>query len=341
MEPSYLKKIAISVNSVIFCLVFGHMLFFHYIDVPFLVAFSIPDACVYIIGFVLIYFNKLNIYVWLLYSWITFYSGVTTICIGGEYGFHLYCFSLIPIIFVTEYISFKQKYRSMKALPVSIVIAAFYIICTGCASYFGPVFKCSHRHRTILWSFNAVIVFVFLISFTYYLIKVIIISEEKLKKAAQTDPLTQLYNRHYMFDRLENITNEDKQCILAMTDIDDFKQINDTYGHNAGDEVLKHLSELARKECSDCEISRWGGEEFLIISYAPYQETVAMFEELRKKVEASPVSYDGKEIKVTITVGIASRSSGQDPDKWIQIADNRLYHGKNNGKNCIVVNSDV
>lgn len=341
MEPSYLKKIAITVNSVIFCLVFGHMLFFRYIDVPFLVAFSIPDACVYIIGFVLIYFNKLNIYVWLLYSWITFYSGVTTICIGGEYGFHLYCFSLIPIIFVTEYITFKQRYRRMKALPVSIVIAAFYIICTGYASCFGPVFQCSHKHKTILWSFNAVIVFVFLISFTYYLIKVIIISEKKLKQAAQTDPLTHLYNRHYMSDRLEIITNEDKQCILAMADIDDFKQINDNYGHNAGDEVLKSLSEQLGSECTDCEISRWGGEEFLIISYAPYSETIAMFEELRRKVEASPVSYNGKEINVTITVGIAARCLGQDPDEWIQVADKMMYHGKNNGKNCIIANNEL
>lgn len=340
MELSHLKKIAWIVNIAIFLMVFGHMIFFWYIDVPFLVAFSIPDACVYIIGFVLIHYDKLNIYVWLVYCWITLYTCVTTICIGIGYGFHLYCFSIVPIIFVTEYIAYKQKRRSMKALPVSLIITAFYIIFTSYGSSHGPVFERSGKQTAFFWSLNALVVFSFLIAFISYLIRLIIISEEKLKKAAQTDPLTQLYNRHYMFERLKIITNEDKQCILAMTDIDDFKQINDTYGHNAGDEVLKHLSELARKECSDCEISRWGGEEFLIISYAPYQETVAMFEELRKKVEVSPVSYDGKKINVTITVGIASRYSGQDPDKWIQIADNRMYYGKNNGKNRIVVNND-
>ena len=338
MEPSYLRKIALAVNIVILCLVFGHMMFFHYIDVPFLVLFSIPDACVYIIGFFLIYRDKLNIYVWLVYCWITLYSGVTTICIGCGYGFHLYCFSMIPIIFVTEYITYKQQKYTMKALPVSIVIALFYIVCTGCSVYFGPLFECSHRHQTLFWSFNAFIVFCFLISFTYYLIKIIIISEDKLKQAAQVDQLTRLYNRHYMFDRLEAITGEDKQCVLAMTDIDDFKQINDNYGHNAGDEVLKSLAEHISEECSDCEISRWGGEEFLIISYAPYPEAIEMFDKLRKKVESSPVDYEGKEIKVTITVGIASRNKGQDPNEWIKLADNRLYCGKNNGKNCIVTN---
>ncbi len=338
MEPAFLRKIATAVNSIIFILVFGHMLFFYYIDVPFLVAFSVPDACIYIIGFILIYFDKLHIYVWLLYSWITLYTGVTTISIGVGYGFHLYCFSMIPIIFVTEYISYKQNRRSMKALFVSIVIAMFYIIYTVYATYFGPVFECSQRHKALFWSFNALVVFCFLISFTYYLIKIIIISEEKLTQAAQIDQLTRLYNRHYMYDRLINITTKDQKCILAITDIDNFKCINDTYGHNAGDEVLKGLSEQIRKECSNCEISRWGGEEFLIISYKSYSETISMLDNVRKKIENSSINYDGKEIKVTITIGIASRCSGQNPNEWIQIADKRLYYGKNNGKNCIVTN---
>lgn len=336
MELSHLKKIAWIVNIAIFLLVFGHMIFFWYIDVPFLVAFSIPDACVYIIGFVLIHYDKLNIYVWLVYCWITLYTCVTTICIGIGYGFHLYCFSIVPIIFVTEYIAYKQKRRSMKALPVSLIITAFYIIYTSYGSGHGPVFERSGKQTAFFWSLNALVVFSFLIAFISYLIRLIIHSEDELKRAAQIDQLTKLYNRHYMFDRLTEITNADKQCILAIADIDDFKGVNDVHGHNAGDEVLKCLSERLVRECPNCDISRWGGEEFLIISYAPYNETIAMLEELRKNIEASTVRFAGKEIRVTITVGIVSRNPGQDTNELIEKADNRLYYGKNNGKNCIV-----
>lgn len=338
MELSYLKKLARTVNIIIFLLVFAHMIFFYYIDVPFLVAFSIPDACVYLIGFALIHYDKLNVYAWLIYVWITFYTGVTTVCIGIGYGFHLYCFSIVPIIYITEYIAYKQNRRSMRALPVSLIITAFYIIYTSYELYHGPVFECSSKHKAFFWSLNAMVVFGFLIAFISYLIRSIIDSEDKLKQAAQIDQLTKLYNRHYMFDRLMAITNEDRQCVLAMADIDDFKSINDIYGHNAGDEVLKSISEQLTKECPHCEISRWGGEEFLIISYVTYPETIAMLDDLRKNVEFSPVKFDEKEIRVTITVGIASRSSGQNPTDLIQAADDRLYYGKNNGKNCIVCN---
>ena len=340
MEPAKLKKVAVVINSIILLLVFGHMLFFYNIDVPFLVAFSIPDACIYLIGFILIYFNKLRAYVWMVYCWVTLYTGVTTVCIGSGYGFHLYCFSLIPIFFVTEYISYKIKPRTMRAVPVGIVSAIFYILYTSYSTFYGPVFDFDQHHRTMFWSFNALIVFCFLIYFSNYLIKIIITSEEKLTQAAQIDQLTNLYNRHYMYDKLVNITDEDKQCVLAITDIDNFKHINDTYGHNAGDEVLRCVSEQISKECPDCEISRWGGEEFLIISYLPFSETITMMDNLRKKIESSHVIFDSEEIAVTITVGIASRCSGQKPNEWIQIADNRLYHGKNNGKNRIVTEID-
>lgn len=341
MEQSYLKKISYGVNCVILFLVFGHMLFFNYIGVPFLVAFSIPDVCIYLIGFLLIYLDKLHIYVWMIFGWITLYSGVTTVCIGSGFGFHLYCFAMIPILFVTEYISKIVRKRSMKAMPISIAIAVFYIIFTGYTVSHGPLFECTQRNKTIIWTFNAFIVLCFLISFVNYLLKLIYISEDKLKKAAQIDQLTKLYNRHYMFDILTNITKEDKECVLAIADIDNFKRINDTYGHNAGDEVLRNLSERISRECPDCELSRWGGEEFLIISYVPYSETIETLDNLRKNVEATPVDYEGQKISVTITIGLASRSSGQNPNEWIQIADSRLYSGKNSGKNCIVTNAGI
>jgi len=336
MELSSVKRVAAAVNAVILLLVFGLMAFFAFIDVKFLVYFSIPTALIYIVGFFLIFKDKLDFYVWLVYCWLTLYMGITTVCLGYGYGFHLYCFSMIPVMFVTEYISYKLKRRSMKAIIVSFVIAVFYILCTGYVAYFGPVYERGQRAAAFFWIFNALIVFSFLIYYTNFLIKSVIDSEKKLIEAAHIDRLTTLYNRHYMINRLEALYSEGGTAVLAMADIDSFKHINDTYGHNAGDEVLKAVSERMKQVCSDCEISRWGGEEFLIISRKPLNSATAMLEELRRDIELSPVRFGDTDIKVTITVGAAERTDGNGVDAWIQQADRKLYYGKNNGKNCII-----
>ena len=314
MELSAVRKVSVVVNTVILLLVFGLAAFFAIIKVPFLVAFSVPTACIYLVGYVLIHKDKLDIYVWMIYCWLTLYMGVTTLCLGYGYGFHLYCFSMIPIMFVTEYIAYKLERRSMRALPVSIVIAVFYILCTGYVSYFGPVYEREQKYAALFWIFNALTVFGFLIYYTYYIVQAVIVSEGKLKEAAFIDKLTGLYNRHYMFDRLVALTHENSGNVLAMTDIDNFKRINDTYGHNAGDMVLQAVSERMRTVCTDCVIARWGGEEFLIVSKLPAEKACAMLEELRQSVESSPVSCEGTDISVTLTIGAAEHADGQDAD---------------------------
>ena len=239
---------------------------------------------------------------------------LTTICLGYGYGFHLYCFSMIPIMFITEYLAFKLQRRSIKALPVSITIAIIYIISTGYVACFGPIYKRNQIISAFFWIINAIIVFSFLIYYTYYLINIIVLSEKKLQKAAFIDQLTQMFNRHYMYDKLVEITSDNKSCVIAITDIDNFKVINDTYGHNAGDEVLKRISDYIREECKDYEISRWGGEEFLIISYKSIEETIQSFERLRIRIATSPVHYNDKDINVTITIGLSVRKAGQNLD---------------------------
>ena len=225
MELKSIKKLSLTVNTVILIMVFGLMFFFHLCNVTFLVYFSIPTSMIYVIGYCLIHKNKLNIYVWLVFFWLTFYMGVTTICLGYDYGFHLYCFSMIPTMFVAEYMSYKLKKRSLWAFNVSILIAFFYLICTGYVASFGPVYEVNSKTASaFFWIFNAMTVFGFLIFYSKYLIYSIIKSEEKLSEIAHSDRLTQLYNRHYMLQQLEAVCEMDKDCFLAMADIDFFKK---------------------------------------------------------------------------------------------------------------------
>ena len=110
--------------------------------------------------------------------------GVTTVCLGYSFGFHLYCMSMIPIMFVSEYMAYRIDKKSLKAVYVSLGVAAVYLLSTGYVSHFGPVYERDEKVATVFWLMNSILVFGFLIFYTDWLIKLIIQSEEKLKEIA-------------------------------------------------------------------------------------------------------------------------------------------------------------
>ena len=336
VDTQTVKKIATAVNSVILLLVFGLMAFFAVIKVSFLVWFSIPTALVYIVGFVLIRKEMLDVYLRLVYFWLTLYMCTTTVCLGYGYGFHLYCFSMIPVIFVTEYMSFRLGRKGVSAVFLSIIIAVLYLVCTGYVSYYGPVYERSEKAASFFWLFNALCVFGFLIYYTAYLIRSIIKSEQKLTELAHSDQLTGLYNRHFMQSRLEE-SGGAEQSVIAMADIDDFKKINDTYGHNAGDEVLRTVADIMRNVCTGCDIARWGGEEFHILLPKSIGNAQQMLEQLRKSISEHIFTFGGTDVRVTLTIGAAAAQTELSADELIRIADDKLYSGKRSGKNKLVL----
>ena len=118
-----------------------------------------------------------------------------------------------------------------------------------------------------------------------------------------------------------------------MMDIDFFKKVNDTYGHEAGDEILKYVSTKIKSHLSkDDYIIRWGGEEFLILM----DDDPETIEKLRQAVEEIQVEYEGQVINVTITAGVKEKDKSMALNKWIVAADEKLYVGKQNGKNTVI-----
>ena len=165
MNLSSTKRFTFMVNTIIMLMVLALMGFFKLIEVNFLVYFSIPTLMVYILGYYLIHKEKLEFYTRMVYSWITLYMGVCTVCLGYSYGFHLYCFSVIPTIFVTEYIAYKLNKKPLKSVRYCIVIAVFYVICTGYVALNGPIYERSRKISAFFWGINAIIVFGFLIGY--------------------------------------------------------------------------------------------------------------------------------------------------------------------------------
>ena len=168
------------------------------------------------------------------------------------------------------------------------------------------------------------------------------LSNEKIRREAVTDPLTGLLNRRGLrteLDRMQKAADAaEKPFFLVMGDIDYFKRINDSYGHNAGDLVLQILAGLMREFVKDWGIvSRSGGEEFLFAIWESSQDTVReRLEDFRRKVREQVIMSGDQEIRVTMTFGLSRYDASTTLHDAVHDADMRLYYGKAHGRDQVV-----
>ncbi|WP_163878442.1 PleD family two-component system response regulator [Rhizobium laguerreae] len=162
---------------------------------------------------------------------------------------------------------------------------------------------------------------------------------------AVTDPLTGLYNRRYLDNHLNVLFNRSmargRPLSVLITDIDRFKHVNDTYGHDGGDEVLREFSSRVRSTIRGADLAcRYGGEEFVVVMPDTSPEiAAAVAERLRAAIENAPfmLKHSGEALNVTASFGIASRiTSVLTPDQLMKQADLALYEAKNTGRNRVV-----
>ncbi|MFN7401131.1 MAG: PleD family two-component system response regulator [Alphaproteobacteria bacterium] len=167
--------------------------------------------------------------------------------------------------------------------------------------------------------------------------------QESVSMAA-IDGLTKLYNRHYLDTHLKNLVRQaretNRNLSLVIMDMDHFKQVNDTYGHPVGDEVLVALAGIIVGSIRSADLAaRYGGEEFVILM--PETDAARAYEgaeRLRKQVESTPfkVSHPVGEIYKTVSIGHATIQPDDTPEKLLQRADHALYEAKNSGRNKVL-----
>jgi diguanylate cyclase (GGDEF)-like protein len=162
----------------------------------------------------------------------------------------------------------------------------------------------------------------------------------RVEELSRTDELTGLLNRRAV---LEIVALERARCersgetfALVLADVDDFKRCNDQWGHACGDEVLRELARLVRSAVRTTDtVGRWGGEEFLLVLPATDEDGASQVaEKIRSLVAGSPIPWEGREITLTMTLGVAIESSG-DIETALRRADDALYTGKRRGKNRV------
>ncbi|MDH4232753.1 MAG: sensor domain-containing diguanylate cyclase, partial [Nitrospirota bacterium] len=166
----------------------------------------------------------------------------------------------------------------------------------------------------------------------------------EIEKLATTDGLTGLFNhrrfQEKLSDEFKRLNRYASPVSLILTDIDYFKKVNDTYGHPAGDLVLKGVSKIIREQIRDMDVpARYGGEEFAVILPGTEAEGAKnIAERLRTAVMDTTFSADGKSLKVTISIGIATAPvDAKNKEELIERTDKALYHAKHNGRNQSVI----
>lgn len=170
---------------------------------------------------------------------------------------------------------------------------------------------------------------------------------EQLEEYAIKDPLTKLYNRRMMLTKFDEEISRCKRkndvFSVILLDIDHFKQVNDNYGHNFGDEVLKIFSNLLMnsKRLEDF-VARWGGEEFLLIlPHTNGKGAYAVAQRIKEKVSEYEYFYNDEKLHITATFGIAEFNKDDTSEKIIKKADYALYYGKENGRNQIFIYDEL
>ena len=168
----------------------------------------------------------------------------------------------------------------------------------------------------------------------------LLLNNEKLQMEAETDPLTKLINRRGLYEIMNQFVATDPQAMycVAIADIDLFKRINDTYGHNCGDYTLQRLSALF-KESSEGKytVSRWGGEEFcFFFPDVNIDEAGSIITDLLIAVRKMELEYEGNRFSITLTAGVEENDYRSSLQELIESADRKLYRGKQNGRDQIV-----
>ncbi|MGS2719068.1 GGDEF domain-containing protein [Paraglaciecola aestuariivivens] len=166
----------------------------------------------------------------------------------------------------------------------------------------------------------------------------------QLQEISQVDGLTGLYNRRYWEEQFVREFKRNKRSdgptSLIMLDIDHFKKVNDTYGHPAGDDVIKALGRIIQKGTRETDVpGRYGGEEFaILLPDTPVENVEFVAERLRRLVEKFTVVHDEIEISFTISIGIAGFNQDfLDSTQWLESADKALYQAKKSGRNRVIV----
>lgn len=289
-----------------------------------------------------------------MYAEVNIHSVLCTFFLGGNTCFFLYSMMSIPVVIYYLFLTCSNTVFKRGTAVFSLVTLTGLTAALLFQHYNEPLFYKFVRPlsddetdlmRAVNIAFNLLLLFGFSILFIieiHSLIKQLNETNEQLHFTATHDALTGLYNRHCLHSTLHDIAAGSEPFCLVMGDIDDFKKINDTYGHDCGDVVLRSVAEIIMRSIGENDIAcRWGGEEMLMILHGSYDECYPRINRIKSEINALRVNHENRTVSVSMTFGFATSAEstdlrGEGIDAMLSMVDKRLYKGKASGKNIII-----
>ena len=262
-------------------------------------------------------------------------------------GFQYMLLPLVVVLFLINDLS--QTSQKIFSISFSLVITVSFFLSTN-VQIAGPIVVIPENRQLLFYNMSLLTAFISL-SFMLYLYALQLSNKEKaLSFLAEYDALTLIHNRGYFTNKGENLFSTYKEKKLPLSaiifDIDNFKVINDTYGHHVGDLVLKQLSQTVKRQLNEGAIfARYGGEEFsILLENTTLDVSYILAERIRLDVENMCVLHGDTCIKFTVSLGIATLSDAHHKfEDIMKDADRALYVSKYKGKNktWVINNQDV
>ena len=277
--------------------------------------------------------TRMAIWIWL----VTFVQPVlAVVLVGPDAGFQFYLITVLLRGFSSVHRSLPHK------LLQGTVVVVFFILCDTWLSAGQAVYALPAETITWLRHLNIVGVSAILGWTAHSHALAVKEAGDTLRQIASSDPLTGLHNRRSITEiaQREFARSARKRHPLSviLCDIDHFKHVNDTWGHAAGDHVLECIAGLLQGMLRDYDhLSRWGGEEFLVLLPDTDARTALQIgQRLRGAVESHLVMFEGLKIPLTMTFGVAEFHIGENWHATVNRADEALYRGKQDGRNCVI-----
>lgn len=272
------------------------------------------------------------------YFEILIFSVLSEISLGPDYGFFLYIVGMAAAVFYLVP-SYGNKRFVYQIIGIVTAIVLEGVILIGNVRFPG-IQKAAEPYQTTFYLVNIGITATIVLAATFFYSKETERVWTSLEYSNNHDALTRLYNRRFLERYIEEIPyGRRTDYVIAMVDIDFFKKVNDTYGHEAGDKVLTKVASCLQDTAGKDNLAvRWGGEEFILYFKDDTQDAVyEKMEKLRQEVEALVIPAAGYHIRITITSGIACGLADSNYEKVIRSADEKLYLGKQRGRNRVIV----
>ena len=314
--------------------IFNAFLFWKFGLFP-LVVLNAISSVIYVVFLTI--FKDENLRISFAYFEIIFFSAMTELISGGHFGTLTFVIGMVAVIFFM--LPYSNRKKHIYQLIGAALAVAISLISVFNYSLYPELMDLVLHHSSFVKVLNLIITLFSLFYLTNLYLVELRTTREKLDYNSNHDMLTGLYNRRF-FEGIMKRSKEEKETSfsVAMLDVDDFKKINDTYGHETGDRVLATVSKCIEASLPENAVAvRWGGEEFVL--YLPQIDETQALEVLnnfRAKLAEQAIYHKGIRVTITVTIGLCTGESIANYEEYLRQADEKLYWGKKHGKNQIV-----